>query len=52
MMADPMAEGIPTMEPIDPTAEPSLEPNPEPADPLTDLASEPEPEDPLPVPGI
>lgn len=47
MMADPMAEGIPTMEPIDPTAEPSLEPNPEPADPLTDLASEPEPEDPL-----
>ena len=47
MMADPMADGIPTMEPIDPTAEPSLEPNPEPADPLTDIAPEPEPEDPL-----
>ena len=45
MTADPMADGIPTMEPIDPTAEPSLEPNPEPADPLSDLSSE--QEDPL-----
>ena len=52
MMADPMAEGIPTMEPIDPTAEPSLEPNPEPADPLSDLASEPEPESEDPLAGL
>lgn len=37
MMADPMAEGIPTMAPIDPTAEPTLEPNVGDEDPLAGL---------------
>ena len=37
VVADPTAEGIPTMAPIDPTAEPTLEPNAADEDPLGGL---------------